>query len=135
MVGASSIPGAVQYANLSLMSVGSPLSDSVMKNAVTKAGGNYLGQVNDWRDPVTNSKTWIAGTGTLAVGGAVAGVLLAPATGGGSLYAYGTALIGGGIGGGGLIYGINNYHAMDQYLTKPKAKSIMFDWLQKNGKP
>lgn len=120
------------YDNLSFVSLGSPVSNSVMKQSVTGAGANYLGQVNDWRDPVTNPKLWVAGTAAAFVGGAVAGVALTPATGGGSLYTYFTALIGGGVGGGVGVYGLKNYHPLQNYITKPQAQSIMFDWLKNN---
>jgi filamentous hemagglutinin len=122
------------YENLSFVSLGSPVSNSIMRQSVSSAGANYLGQVNDWRDPVTNPKLWVAGTGAVALGGLAAGVALAPATGGGSLYGYFSALIGGGIGGGIGVYGINNYHAFDKYISKPQAQSIMFDWKAKQGK-
>ena len=122
------------YPNLSLMSLASPISDSVIKTASGNTGVNYLGQVNDWRDPVTNPTLWVIGAGAMLAGGAAAGVALAPATGGGSLYSYFTALIGGGIGGGIGVYGINNYHPLEQYITKPGAKSIMFDWQKSQQK-
>jgi hypothetical protein len=96
------------------------------------------GQVNDWRDPVTNPKLWVLGTGVALIGGGALGVLLTPSTGGGSLYAYGSVLmgggLGGGLGGGSIVYGINNYHALDKYLTKPQTQSIMFDWKAKQSK-
>ena len=120
------------YENLSFVSLGSPVSNSIMRQSVTAAGANYLGQVNDWRDPVTNPTAWVLGTGALAVGGLVGGVVLAPATGGGSLYAYGSALIGGGIGGGAIVTGINNIHPLTNYIAKPQSQSIMFDWLKNN---
>ena len=124
------------YDNLSFVSMGSPVSNSVMKQSVTNAGASYLGQVNDWKDPVTNPKLWVAGTLAALVGGTVAGVALAPATGGGSLYAYGTALMGGGLGGslggGSIVFGITNFHPLQQYIAKPQAQSIMFDWLKNN---
>jgi hypothetical protein len=121
-----------QYPNLSLLSLGSPISNSIMRSASTQTGVNYLGQINDWRDPVTNPTLWVTGSAALLAGGAAAGVALAPATGGGSLYAYFTSLIGGGIGGGIGVYGINNYHPLANYITKPATQSIMFDWLKNN---
>jgi filamentous hemagglutinin len=123
-----------QYSNLSFLSLASPNSDSVMRSTTTNTNANYLGQINDWRDPVTNPKLWVAGTGALAIGGLVGGVVLAPATGGGSLYAYGSALIGGGIGGGAIVTGINTIHPLDNYLAKPQTQSIMFDWKAKQKK-
>ena len=123
-----------QYPNLSLLSLGSPLPDRKMKVASSDAGVNYLGQVNDWRDPVTHPKVWVLGAGVAVVGGLAAGIATAPATGGGLLYAFGSALFGGGVIGGAIVHGVDEYHAMEKYLTKPAAKSIMFDWInsQKN---
>jgi hypothetical protein len=74
----------------------------------------------------------------MAVGGLVAGVALAPATGGTSLYAYFSALVGVsivGIGGGAGLHSLNNYHPFDKYITKPQAQSILFDWAKKNALP
>ncbi len=126
-----------QYSNLSFVSLGSPVSNSIMRQNVTQTQAQYLGQVNDWRDPVTNPTLWVTGTAALLAGGAAAGFALAPATGGTSLYAYGSALmgggLGGGLGGGTIVYGINNYHPMDQYIAKPQAQSIMFNWQAKQG--
>jgi filamentous hemagglutinin len=120
------------YDNLSFVSMGSPVSNSAMRQTVTGSGANYLGQVNDWRDPVTNPKLWVAGTAAALVGGAAAGVALAPATGGGSLYTYFTALVGGGVGGGVGVYGLQKYHPLQNYIAKPQSQSIMFDWLKNN---
>ena len=121
-----------QYNNLSFLSLASPNSDSVMRSTTTNT--NYLGQVNDWRDPVTNPTAWVVGTGAALVGGAAAGIALAPVTGGGSLYGYFTGLIGGGIGGGIGVYGIQNIHPFTNYIAKPQSQSIMFDWLKQNPK-
>jgi len=117
-----------QYPNLSFVSLASPVSDNTLRSTTSQAGAPYSGQVNDWRDPVTNPKLWVAGTATLAVGGLVAGVALAPATGGSSLYGYFSALIGGGIG----VGSINAYHPFERYIAKPQVQNIMFDWLKAN---
>ena len=122
-----------KYPNLSLLSTGSPISGSTLEHSARQTDLHYLGQVNDWRDPVTHSK--IAGAVALGglVGGAAAGIALAPATGGGSLYGffYGVmgAGIGGGIGGGIGKYGIDHFHPFENYIVKPKSQSIMFDWI------
>jgi filamentous hemagglutinin len=127
-----------QYSNLSFVSLGSPVSNSIMRQNVTQTQAQYLGQVNDWRDPVTNPTLWVTGSAALLAGGAAAGVALAPATGGTSLYAYGSALmgggLGGGLGGGAIVYGINNIHLMEKYIAKPQTQSIMFNWQAKQGK-
>ncbi|WP_319244314.1 DUF637 domain-containing protein [uncultured Propionivibrio sp.] len=41
-----------QYDNLSVISFGSPVGSSVLQSAINKSGATFLGQVNDWRDPV-----------------------------------------------------------------------------------
>jgi filamentous hemagglutinin len=123
-----------RYPNLSFLSLASPISSSVMQTAVSNVGASFLGQVNDWRDPVTSPKLWVLGTAGMLVGGAAAGVAFAPATGGGSLYSYFTALIGGGVGGGAGVYGIENIHPFANYIAKPTSQSIMFDWMKKNQK-
>jgi len=74
----------------------------------------------------------VVGTGALAAGGLVGGVMLAPVTGGGSLYGYFSALVGGGIGGGIGINNLNNYHPFGQYIAKPHTQQIFSDWRQKN---
>jgi hypothetical protein len=137
------------YDNLSFVSLGSPVSNSVMRQSVTGSGANYLGQVNDWRDPVTYSKT----AGTVAIGsaftglasgavygattgasvGATAGVVAGPlgaiflgAVGGAAGAAVGA--VPGAMG----YYGLQNYHPLQQYIAKPQSQSIMFDWLKNN---
>ena len=128
-----------QYGNLSFLSLGSPIAKSRIEAATTQAGVKFLGQVNDWRDPVTHSKSWVAGTAALAVGGAVAGVALAPVTGGGSLAAYFSALVAGGAGvvtgGGAGLFLIDQHHGLDKYIDKPQSQSIMFNWLKANPSP
>ena len=49
------------YPKLNVISVGSPLSKSKLSNTLKSAKANLIGQVNDWRDPVTHSKTVGAG--------------------------------------------------------------------------
>lgn len=111
------------YDNLSFVSLGSPVSNSVMKNSVTNAGANYLGQVNDWRDPVTYSKT----SATAVIGGGLVGVGLA----GVGIFTLNPALLytGGSIAAGA---GIQFVHPFPNYIAKPQSQSIMFDWLKNN---
>jgi filamentous hemagglutinin len=117
------------YDNLSFVSLGSPVSGSVMQQSVMGAGANYLGQVNDWRDPVTYSKTAaVVGGSSFLAGGAlfVTGIFTAnPAL----LYAGGSMAAGAA---GAAGYGIQKIHPFPQYITKPQSQSIMFDWLKKN---
>ena len=63
-----------RYDNLSLISLGSPISASRMQEAAEKSGMHFLGQVNDWRDPVTYSKTFLTALGTSGAVGAVGAV-------------------------------------------------------------
>ena len=132
-----------QYNNLSFLSLASPNSDSVMRSATTNT--NYLGQVNDWRDPVTFSKT----AGATAVGSAAAGLvsggIYGATTGaslgatagaaGGPLGAIFLGAVGGAVGAipGALgYYGLQTYHPFTNYIAKPQSQSIMFDWLKQN---
>ncbi len=125
------------YDNLSFVSLGSPVSNSVMKQSVSNAGANYLGQVNDWRDPVTYSKT----AGGVVIGSGLAGLGVGAWTGasygagiGAGLGPLG-AIAGGAVGavpGGLTLYGLQTYHPFQQYIAKPQSQSIMFDWLKNN---
>ena len=122
-----------QYNNLSFMSLGSPVSNSTLQAATNNTKANYLGQVNDWRDPVTNPKLWVGGAAVGAVGGV--GYVSALVTG------LTTGPIGwvGLIGGTSLVgvsaaakYGVDNIHPLDNYIAKPQSQSIKFDWLKQN---
>jgi filamentous hemagglutinin len=126
-----------QYNNLSFLSLASPNSDSVMRTSTTNA--NYLGQVNDWRDPVTYSKLFLTSIGASGAVGAVGAIgagqaVLAGAAAGPA----GWMAIGGSATTAGLLglgkYGVDNIHPLTNYLSKPKSQSIMFDWLKQNPK-
>ncbi|MBE7939122.1 hemagglutinin repeat-containing protein [Ramlibacter aquaticus] len=127
------------YENLSFFSVGSPVSSSVLEKSVTRAGASYLGQVNDWRDPVTYSRTAgsvvvgtiVAGSSYGAVQGCAAGSFAGPlgclfmgAAGGfvGAAPGVGAGLLG--------FFGLQNYHPFKQYVEKAQSKSVMFDWVK-----
>lgn len=119
------------YDNLSFISMGSPVSSSVMQNSVTNAGATYLGQVSDWRDPVTYSKT----AATVGGGGFLAGGILFVTgifTANPALLYTGGSMAAGAAGAAG--YGIQNIHPFQQYIAKPQSQSIMFDWLKSNPK-
>jgi hypothetical protein len=47
---------------IDFISVGSPVSVKQLQTALRPIGGNLIGQYNNWSDPITNSKTWVAGT-------------------------------------------------------------------------
>ncbi|NCA29028.1 MAG: hypothetical protein EBS92_07160 [Proteobacteria bacterium] len=59
--------------NIDFMSVGSPKGNSALKQALEPIGANLLGSYNNWLDPVTHSKTWAVGAGSLFIAGAVYG--------------------------------------------------------------
>ena len=52
---------------IKFISVGSPVSQKKLKRISDKTGVEFVGQYNDWKDPVTNTKTWIAGTSVAAL--------------------------------------------------------------------
>lgn len=127
-----------QYRNLSFLSLGSPVGAQAMQSAVEQGGARFIGQVNDWRDPVTYSKT----AGTVAVGsflggigyGAVQGC--ASGVGGGWL---GCILFGvaGGVAGGvpgiaGAV-GLSKYHPFSSYAAKPEVQERMRSWLVRSS--
>ena len=133
------------YDNLSFVSLGSPVGNNVMQQSVTGAGANYLGQVSDWKDPVTYSKTAttviagsaLAGAGTGAVYGATYGPTLLPVLG---PAAPAVAVGGGAVGGvvGGLVpaavslIAMKYSHPFEKYIAKPQTQSMMLDWLKHN---
>lgn len=93
------------YPNLQFISVGSPISSGILEKTFTGAGATYIGQVNDWRDPVTYSKSAAIGAlGVTAAGvykgvaaGATAGAAMGAENGPLETFFYG--LVGGAVGG------------------------------------
>ncbi len=105
-----------------------------MRQSVTGAGASYLGQVNDWRDPVTYSKLFLTGLGVSGAVGAVGAgqsVLAGASAGPAGWLAVGGSAAAAGLLGLGKI-GVQTYHPLQQYLTKPQSQSIIFDWLKNN---
>lgn len=130
-----------EYNNLSFVSLGSPVSDRAMKNSVTGASASYLGQVNDWRDPLTYSKTASVVTVGTGVAGLGAGIWAGASYGAGMGSGLGPlgAIFGGAVGGavgvipgGAGLYGLQKYHPFEQYIGKPQSQAILFDWLKNN---
>ena len=134
-----------RYDNLSLLSIGSPVGDNALQAVASQSGARYLGQVNDWRDPITYSKTagivsigsflggLFGGLGYGAVQGCTAGVS------GGWLGCIFLGVTGAAVGGAaGAIPGfagylsLKSYHPFEQYLAKPQTQTILFDWLKAN---
>ena len=105
---------------IDFISVGSPLSNSKLKEIIEPIGGNVLGSYNSMLDPVTHPKTWVLGTAGLFGAGIIYGASAgASATLSGSgLEAYASGLIGGGIGGGTMLYNIKINHPFDNYFNK-----------------
>ncbi len=122
------------YDNLSVISVGSPVSAKTLQSATEQTGATFLGQVNDWKDPVTYSKTAATSalglTGTGGLIGIQTGINISAPWGlaAGPLGGFAAGLIGGAVGGGSILLGIKTYHPFEQYLKKPQAQSIIFDW-------
>ncbi|HMM54563.1 MAG TPA: hypothetical protein PKC23_06060 [Candidatus Desulfobacillus sp.] len=123
-----------RYENLSFLSLGSPVSASAMEKAISGAGASFLGQINDWRDPVTYSKTattitaasLLAGAGYGALKGcstgAIAGGLVGCATLSATYLAVGTVP--------GILgwLSLTRYHPFERYIAKPEVQRLMFDW-------
>ena len=130
-----------RYDNLSLLSIGSPVGDNALQAVASQSGARYLGQVNDWRDPITYSKTagvvsiasFLGGLGYGAAQGCAAGAIGGPQ---GCFFAGGAgAAVGAAVGGIPFVasyLGLKSYHPFEQYLAKPQTQTILFDWLKAN---
>ena len=64
--------------NIDFISVGSPRGKKDLEGMAEKVGGNVIGQYNNWKDPTTHPKTWVAGTVGLGLVGLGVGVSVAP---------------------------------------------------------
>ena len=126
-----------QYDNLSFLSIASPVGDSTLKTVFGQGSAQYPGQVNDWKDPITYSKTegvvsigsFLGGIGYGAAQGCTAGA------GGMLLGCISTGITGavaGGIPGVAVFLGQKYYHQFEQYIAKPQTQTILFDWLKAN---
>ena len=62
-----------RVSTINVMNVASPISQSRMQQNLDQTGMNIIGTYNNWKDPVTNSKTW--GVGVLGVGVLAANIL------------------------------------------------------------
>ncbi len=121
------------YPNIQLISAGSPLSKSKLKNTLSSAKANLVGQVNDWKDPVTHSKTVGAGVIGLGLVGAyfapeisISAIGLAGKTAIGQ-FAGGAAGVaaGVGVGAGTTIGAVNLFHPFKSYLKKQKLQDMI----------
>ena len=127
-----------RYDNLSLLSIGSPVGDNALQAVASLSGARYLGQVNDWRDPITYSKT----AGVVSIASFLGGLGYGAATGlrGGrqrhdiGLHIYRNNRSSGR--GESLVlrsfWGRSTTHPFEQYLAKPQTQTILFDWLKAN---
>jgi hypothetical protein len=117
---------------LDVMSVGSPRSLVDLQAASDKVNVNFLGQYNDWKDPVANSLDWIAGTGSTAVVGLGVGAAVGASIASGAVFmaAYGGALLGGGT----ILRNLNKYHGIESYLNRNQngVRTDIQDWAKRN---
>jgi hypothetical protein len=141
-LGVLALEGRTLENKVEIMSVGSPVSKSELEKNAKNVGVTVVGQYNDWKDPVTNAKTW--GTSVVAVGlaGAIVGVssvgLTSAATGietffnltlTGAAGAAGAAVLAG-IG----KYNLGKYHSLERYMNDDVQgiKVDLQEWVKKN---
>jgi len=138
-----------RYDNLSFLSIASPVGDSSLKTTIGQGNAQYPGQVNDWRDPITYSKT----AGVVSIGSFLGGLFgglgygavqgcTAGANGGlwGCFFAGGAGAAAGvtiGAAAGGIPFlaahlSVKRYHLFEQYIAKPQTQALLFDWLKAN---
>lgn len=135
---------ATQNINLNnkidFISVGSPQSRYNVQQAANGVNASLIGSYNNILDPVTNAKSWVAGTGTLFVGGLVYGIAAgagSAATGTG-LEAYFSAGLGaaaGGAAGFGPGLGLLKFqHPFEAYYNKnfKNLSSDINNWSKAN---
>ena len=125
------------YPNLQFVSAGSPSSEKYLRSIFNSAGSTLVGQVNDWKDPVTHSKTVAIGAlGITAATTYFGGTLISPLIETSSslpLVNFATGLINAGVGasvgasvgGGSILGGVKLYHPMDKYLEKPELQDMI----------
>lgn len=137
------------YPNIQVISAGSPTGQNKLSKTLESGGAKLIGQVNDWKDPVTHSKT--IGTLVLSAGGLGAyygsmymPILLPPSeiltqTALGKFLidvgsiGVGTA-VGIGVGAGVSIRAILKYHPFEKYLEKPELQNMIKDSIFKDYK-
>ena len=126
-----------RYDDLSFLSLGSPVGDSALKAAIGQGNAQYPGQINDWRDPITYSKT----AGVVSIGSFLGGIGYGAAQGCtagasgmilGCISAGITGAVVGGIPGVAVFLGQKYYHQFEQYIAKPQTQTFLFDWLRTN---
>lgn len=125
------------YPNLQVISVGSPVSTSTLSKTVSSANGTFVGQVNNWKDPVTYSKTAATAAIASTAFGVYKGVTTGVAIGVGAgvtvgpleTFFYGGlgGAVGGAVGFGSGLYGIQNYHPFGIYLQESALQDLIKD--------
>jgi hypothetical protein len=123
---------------IDLISIASPVKITKLEKYAQNVGLNVIGQYNDWKDPVVNAKTWVAGALGLTVGGAILGGVVGGSAGaklGLDLTAKtglevifnmglkGTIIMAGGAAGGaagfgGSKYSLQKHHSLANYICK-----------------
>jgi filamentous hemagglutinin len=129
-----------KYPNLSLISMGSPVSSATLSNAADSTGVSFIGQINDWRDPVTYAKT----AGAVIAGSSIVGLAAGIWYGAGVGVSYGQlggiagAAVGAGVGaglgagiGGVAFLGLKTYHPMTNYIQKQETAELVKQWKAK----
>jgi hypothetical protein len=117
---------------LKFVSVGSPVTKTAIEEAGESVGIRVLGQYNDWKDPVTNGKTWLAGATAITVGAAGGVGIMAGAWGANATAGWLTAstaleqaaniglggAVGGAVGFGGIKTSLKQYHSFEGYVNR-----------------
>jgi hypothetical protein len=119
---------------IDVISVGSPRGKRDLEALRERTGFGTIRQYNDWKDPVTNPKTWFLGAAAITVGAAYSAAVVATTftsaaastttftgtaamldrfytVGGRALFVGGAALFGSKL-------ALNNYHSFDGYLSR-----------------
>ena len=110
----------VKLNNIDFISVGSPISKNTLQKALAPVGINVVGQYNNWKDLVTNFKTWAVGTvvfGTvLAVVGSEVGLSSMPILSSSSSYeTFFNTVLGAGVGAGVVGFKLGKYNLQLQH--------------------
>ncbi|WP_050467501.1 hypothetical protein [Herbaspirillum chlorophenolicum] len=134
------------YPNLSFLSVGSPVSAEKLQSVMRQSGSTFLGQVNDWKDPVTYSKTAVGVVGGTLIGGAALGAWYGGVVGAaagapaGSLGIFFLGAAGAGFGasfgaslGVTAFMGLKNYHPFSQYFQNQQLQQQALNWQQQQS--
>lgn len=66
-LGVLALEGRDLEGKVDFISIGSPVSGKKLDEAANKVGGNFVGQYNNWKDPVTNLEVYVAGGVALGV--------------------------------------------------------------------